>query len=281
MSLSLHLVARRVALLLLLASATMDSGWSRAAQQQTAPAQAPAESDTAPRIRPPQAGYRFPDGHAWIYSVEWRIFPAGMATLRTDAAGAERRVTASVDSVGAAALLYRVRDRFESFFDPATFCSHHIAKHTEEGSRRLETSIRFDSARQKAVLEEQNLRSGQSKRTEHEIPGCVTDVLSALYYLRTLPLEPGAVFMFPLNDGSRTVEVTARVEAREEIRTAAGTFSTVRVRPEAPEGTVRSHGQIWIWYSDDEQRIPVQMRARLFFGTLTFRLERVESKPVS
>jgi hypothetical protein len=68
------------------------------------------------------------------------------------------------------------------------------------------------------------------------------------------------------------------VEAREEIRTAAGTFSTVRVRPEAPEGTLRKRGQIWIWYSDDEQRIPVQMRARLFFGTLTFRLERMERR---
>ena len=230
-------------LLLLLVAPTAPSSLSAAAQQEAptaaAPAtQAPAESDTAPRIRPPQAGYRFPDGQTWMYSIEWRIFPAGVATLRTDAAGHERRVTASADSTGAAALLYRVRDRFESFFDPQTFCSHHIAKRIEEGLRRLETSIRFDSARHKAVLEEQNLRSGQSKVTEHEIPGCVTDVLSALYYLRTLPLEPGAVFMFPLNDGSRTVDVTVRVEAREEVRTTAGTFTTVRVRPEADRKSV-------------------------------------------
>jgi len=66
------------------------------------------------------------------------------------------------------------------------------------------------------------------------------------------------------------------VEGREEIKTDAGTFRTVRVQPSAGSGILKSRGKIWIWYSDDAAHIPVQMRARMFWGTLTFRLTRVE-----
>ena len=53
---------------------------------------------------------------------------------------------------------------------------------------------------------------------------------------------------------------------------------TIRVSPEASAGMLKNRGRIWIWYSDDARRIPVQMRARMFWGTLTFRLLRIEKK---
>ncbi len=236
-------------------------------------AEAPATNEPASEIRPPQHGHRFPNGETLVYQVDWRIFDAGVATLRTEAAGREQRVTASASSTGVVSLLYAVRDRFEAFLDPRTFCSRQIAKHTEEGYRRRETSIRFDAARRKSVLEEKNLKSGAVKKVENDTPACVTDVVSAIYYLRSLPLEPGDTYRFPLSDGGQTVDVRALVEDREEIQVPAGTFQTLRVGP-APE----ERGQVWIWYSDDASRLPVQMRARMVWGTLTFRLERIEQR---
>jgi hypothetical protein len=91
-------------------------------------------------------------------------------------------------------------------------------------------------------------------------------------------LQNGATYTFPLNDGGKTVDVTARVEAREQVKTEAGTFPTVRVQPEASSGVLKDRGRVWIWYSDDAAHIPVQMRARMFWGTLTFRLQRIERK---
>jgi hypothetical protein len=69
-----------------------------------------------------------------------------------------------------------------------------------------------------------------------------------------------------------------KAEAREEIKTPSGTYQTIRVQPVAESGVVKNKGEIWIWYSDDARHIPVQMRARLFWGTLTMRLTSVESK---
>ncbi|MGH9532055.1 MAG: DUF3108 domain-containing protein [Terriglobales bacterium] len=245
------------------------------AQEPVQPPAALQEPAAAPvaEIRPPQPGHRFPNGETWVYQVEWRIFDAGVATLRTEPAGREQRVTATASTTGVVSQLYAVRDRWESFFDPRTFCSRQISKHTEEGYRRLETSLRFDAARRKGVLEEKNLKTGATKKLESDTPACVTDVVSGLYYLRSLPLEPGETYTFPVSDGARTVNVSALVEDREEIQVPAGTFQTLRVGPAPNEP-----GQVWIWYSDDANRIPVQMRARMMWGTLTFRLERIEHR---
>jgi len=241
------------------------------------PASAPAPGDavSASGIHAP-AERHFTSGETYVYEVEWRLWKAGTATLRIEEAGSEQRVLAAADSTGVAALLYTVHDRFEAFFDRKTFCSRNLTKHTEEGFRRLQTSIRFDYARHKSVLEETNLRSNHPKKVENDIPDCVTDVISGIYYLGSQPLAPDAVYSFPLNDGGRTTQVEARVEAREEVKTPAGTFQTVRVQPRAGTGVLKDRGQVWIWYSDDAARIPVQMRARMFWGTLTFYLVRID-----
>jgi len=230
------------------------------------------------RIVPPPPSYPFPNGRTLSYDVEWRLLAAGTATFRLEASGGEERVTATADSSGVFSVLYPVHDRFEALFDPRTFCSIRISKHTEEGFRRFDTSIRFDYARHKSVLQEKNLKTGASKQDENEIPGCVTDVISGIFYLGSRPLQVGQTYTFPLNDGGKTNDVRARVEAREDVKTPAGTFHTLRVQPEATSGVVRNKGRIWIWYSDEPIPIPVQMRARLFWGTITFRLSRVEKK---
>ena len=245
-----------------------------AAAPASAPRQAVVSSTSA--IRPPAR--QLPSGEAYVYEVEWRLWKAGTATLRIEDAGTEHRVVASADSIGVAALLYTVHDRFEAFFDRKSFCSRNLTKQTEEGFRRFRTSIRFDYSRRKSVLEETNLRSNQSKTVENDIPDCVTDVISGIYYLGSQPLAPDATYSFPLNDGGRTTQVEARVEAREEVRTPAGSFQAIRVQPRAASGVLKDRGQVWIWYSDDAARIPVQMRARMFWGTLTFRLARIDRK---
>ena len=230
-------------------------------------------------IRPTPDNYRFPNGQMLHYTAEWRLWNAGVATIRMDAAGSEQKVSATADSVGFVSLLYKVTDRLESYFDNKSFCSNHIFKHSEEGLHKRETNIRFDNVRHRAVLDEKNLRNNQTKHTEQDIPPCVTDVLSAIFYVSSLPLDPGSIYTFPLNDGGTTVDVRVHVEGREEIKTDAGTFKTVRVQPESDSGVLKNRGKVWVWYTDDGAHIPVQMRARLFWGTLTIKLARVERPP--
>jgi hypothetical protein len=126
------------------------------------------------------------------------------------------------------------------------------------------------------VLDERNLRNGETKHQETDSPACVTDVLSGIYYLGAQRLEPGMSYLFPVNDGGKTVDVKAYVEGREEVKTDAGNFHTVRVAAYSDAGPLKGRGKIWLWYTDDASHLPVQMRSHLFWGTMTLRLTRLE-----
>jgi hypothetical protein len=248
-------------------------------QQPDKPASAkPAEANAFPPMPRPQAGYHPPVGQTFVYTAEWRVFNAGTATLRLEQNDQQGHVFATADAAGAVALLYHVRDRYESVFDLSNFCSKHISKSMEEGLRRVNATIDFDYQRDKSILDQKNLRKGDTKHAENDIPGCVTDVLSAFFYVGSLPLRPGVTISFPLNDGGKTVTVDVHGEAREKVQTPAGTFNTIRVQPDVPSGVLKSKGKLWIWYSEDPPQIPVRLRGRLFWGTVTFTLQRIDKK---
>ncbi len=227
------------------------------------------------QIAPPPRNYPFPDGRTYVYSVEWHLITAGTAVMKMEATGNERKVTASAESSGAVNIIFPVHDRFESRFDPRTFCSLSIFKHSEEGAHKRETSIHFDYARKKSTLDEKNLKTSETKHVENDLAGCATDVITGFYYLQSLPLQPGANYEFPISDGKTTI-VRATVDKREQIKVPAGTFPAVLVTAEATSGPLRSKGKVWVWYSEDPSHTPVQMRAKLGWGTLLFRLQRIE-----
>jgi hypothetical protein len=129
------------------------------------------------------------------------------------------------------------------------------------------------------VLDETNLRDNKRKHEENDIPPCVADVVSSPFYIASLPLAQNATYTFPLNDGGKTADVQVVVEGPEELKLPAGNFKTIRTRVTSNTGKLKDKGQIWVWFSDDARRLPVQMKARMFWGTLLFRLQKTEQKP--
>src|SRR5882757_841463 len=229
-----------------------------------------------PPLLPPAANFSFPAKQTLNYAVDWRVFPAGQATFHLEQAGTMQHVIATGESIGAVNLLFRVNDRFESYFNRTTGCPSSFAKQLQEGRRQITSTLRFMDGKQ--VLQEENLVSGISKSQEAPSPPCVTDLVAAIFYGGSQPLQPGASFHMPVAAPMRVVDVTMKAEAREQVVTLAGTFQTIRVQPVADSGVVKNRGNIWIWYTDDERHMPVQMRARLFWGTITMRLTSTSSK---
>ena len=223
-------------------------------------------------LAPPRAGFSFPQQQTLTYSVDWRVFPAGTAVLHFEAVGDRERLTASADTIGAINMLFHVSDHFQSTFDRQRGCTYEFDKQTVEGRRQVNSTLRLDYGQGKSILDEKNQVTGQTKHVETPIPGCITDLLTGIFYAASQPMTIGQNFVIPVVDAQRTVPVTMKVEGREEIKTTLGTFKTLRVHPSADAGVVKNRGNIWIWYTDDERHLPVQMRARLFWGTITFRL---------
>ncbi len=245
------------------------------------PAQTPAPALPASQpdqLAAPRPGFSFPQKQTLTYAVDWRVFPAGTAVIHFQADGDRERISATADTLGAINLIFRVDDHFQSDFDRQTGCSYDFNKQTVEGRRQINATLRLDYAQSKAVYDQKNLVTGQPRHVESPLHGCITDLLSGIFYSSSQPMELGHNFIIPVYDAQHTIPVTMKVEAREEIKTTLGTFKTIRVQPTADAGVVKNRGDIWIWYTDDDRHLPVQMRARLFWGTITFRLTGNENK---
>ncbi len=245
----------------------------------------------APLLSAPVAGYAFPQHQALTFTVDWRVFTAGRAVFQLDTQGNTLRVQASADTIGATNMIYQVIDRFQSSINTTTGCSGGFSKQTQEGRRKIQSDLTFTPGLAAPAprpgtapvlgnqsLTERNLLKNTSKKQDGQIPACAMDSLSGIFYIGSQSLQIGQDLHLPLADAMRTVAVTVKVEGREEIKTPAGTFQTVRVQPTADAGVVKNRGTITIWYTDDARHLPVQIRAKLFWGTLIFHLQSVETR---
>ncbi len=244
----------------------------------------------APPVLPPAPGYSFPQHQVLTYTVDWRVFTAGRAVFQTDLQNGAVKVQASADTIGATNMIYQVIDRFQSSFSAVSGCSSGFSKQTQEGRRKISSDLVFTPglaaapsvpgtpALGKQTLTERNLIRGTQKTQEGQIPACAVDSLSAIFYIGSQRLQQGQDIRLPLADAMRTVAVTVRVEGHEDVKVPAGVFGAIRVQPTADAGVVKNRGSITIWYSDDARHLPVQIRAKLFWGTITFRLLSTEGR---
>jgi hypothetical protein len=231
-----------------------------------------------PVLQPVPSNFEYPKHETLTFTVDWRVFTAGTAVFHLDVVNGVLKISATADSVGAVNMLFPVIDRFQSGFDVKTGCSTGFNKQIQEGRRKIASELTFDYAHGKQIQNERNLVKGTATHKEANVPACVTDSLASIFYTQSQPIVPGQTMYFPLADSMRTVTVGMKAEDREEIKTPAGAFQTIKVQATADEGIVKNRGSIWVWYTDDARHIPVQMQARLFWGTITFHLQSIDFK---
>jgi hypothetical protein len=93
---------------------------------------------------------------------------------------------------------------------------------------------------------------------------CAQDILSALYFVRTLNFQVGDTLQINLHDVSKSYPLKVKVNRRERVKVPAGQFDCLVVEPFLEsEGMFRSQGRIEIWLTDDERKIPVLMRSEI------------------
>ena len=230
---------------------------------------------------PQEKALPFKPGERLNYDVTWSIFPAGTVSTTLRSEGQESKdnytVTTTAQSQGFVSLLFSVQNEFRSFFNPRTLCSEKISKKINEGRRHKETEIVFDSKRKRAILEERDLTKPNEplKHAENEIPSCVEDVVTAFYYLRRQDFQIGKPLHLPVNDGAKTYDVTLDVQAREGIQTPLGNRSAIRVEPKVFSGLFKRKGRMLVWFSDDDQHLPLRIKFMTVVGNITATLRSV------
>jgi hypothetical protein len=222
-------------------------------------------------------------GEKLTYDITWSVFHGGevTSTLRSGGAPDTYDVTTTARSAGVVSLLINVNDELHSFFNAQTLCSQRITKKINEGTRHKDTLIVFDYIRRLALLDERDLSlpGAPAKHAENEIPPCVEDVVTGYYYLRRQHLEIGHTIELPVNDGSKTQQVVVEVQAREKVQTPLGTFDAFRVEPKVFNSLFKRKGRMLIWFSADDQQLPLRIKAMISLGSITGVLRSVSHVP--
>lgn len=230
------------------------------------------------RIVPPAAGYSF--RHVdYVYSVQWGFFHAGTSSVHLESTKNGVHVTATADSSGMPDKFFKVHDRFDASVDPRTFCTSQVQKRNEEGLHRRELTITLDYQHGKSHVDLKDLKTSETRHTDLDIPSCVTDVISGFFYVASRPLTLGYSEVFPVNDNGRTSDVKITVEGHDTIKNPAGQFQTLRVKAEPVAGAMKGKGVLWVWFTDDARRAPVQMKSKLAFATFLFQLQQMSPPP--
>ncbi len=215
-----------------------------------------------------------PGGTTLYYSVDWRLIRAGSAKLVIPSKGP---VSLTLESVGLVSKLYKVDDRYTATHD-AGFCATSATMLSSEGKRRRETKVTFDRERKKAsYLEKDLVKNANVRVDEIDVPACVQDIIGGLMQLRTMKIDVGHSGQIPMSDGKKFAQVRLEAQAREELKTTAGTFKTIRYEAFLFGGVIYQRpARVFVWVSDDARRVPVQIRVRLqlAIGTITLSLEK-------
>lgn len=214
------------------------------------------------------------------YAIEWRLIRAGTARLTWNPLREDLRVAKlHLASTGLVSKLFPVDDRYVANFQ-GEGCPTDIWSLTNEGDRRRETKITFDpSARRASYLEKDLSKNTVLLSTQLTVPECAFDILGGLHRLREIHLEPGQATQFPVTNGKKLVSARIEAQEREEIKTPLGTFKTVRHEAFLFNNVLfQRKGRLFIWLTDDERRLPVQIRVQmqLHIGTVTLSLEKEE-----
>lgn len=223
-----------------------------------------------------------PSKEVLSYNIEWRLVTAGKARMEWTATPPPHggyQVNVHVESVGLVSKLFKVEDDYRSTVGSA-LCVQSSELTSHEGSRRRATRITFDSESRKASYLERDLAKNTVLNSQEiDIPECVHDVVGGIYFLRTLNLEPGQSTEVPVSDGKKSVTAKVEAQQREDIKTPAGTFKTLRYEIYLFDNVLyRRSAHLNVWVTDDRRRLPVQVRVRMQFtiGTITLQLSSTE-----
>jgi hypothetical protein len=224
-----------------------------------------------------------------VADIKFRASRTPVATKAEEPADANPYAltfTADVSSKGFFARLFNLkfRERVESTVEPVSFTVQKTTILDEQGKRVRETEATFDRSKGKMTwtLRDPNNPAAEPRRAITDFSGQLQDVLSAIYFIRTQPLQVGRSFEIFIGDGGKVYKIPVKVVEKKRMKTVLGRVDVLRVNPElfGPERLIdEEKGEFSIWVTADARHIPVGGRVKTDYGTFDIKLKKVITEP--
>ncbi|MGE3153721.1 MAG: DUF3108 domain-containing protein [Nitrospiraceae bacterium] len=218
---------------------------------------------------PSRALHPFTVGERLTYRLSWLGVTAGTAALGVEGAESiqERPIIKLVTTARSSPWItrfYPVDNRVESWVDAESLVPQRMTFHRREGKRKNDFEYRFHHEQGKVSV----VKDGQP--AELEIPAGTQDALSCLYFARAfVPLIPGQAVVLNVHHDKKTYKLELLVEGIDHLEGPWGKQEAVRVLAVMPfQGIFLNEGNVRVWFSNDDRRIPLMMKAKVIIGSV-------------
>jgi hypothetical protein len=217
----------------------------------------------------------FSKGEKFVYDVGWGPISAGYVILETamDPSTGQCVVVGKGMTNGFFSPFYKVRDYIRTTLDPRGIYPFYFEQHLREGRYRADRWEIFDQAHSKVYTHNNDTEAVSA-------PPFVQNYFSLIAYVRSLPFSPGDSFYTDCFVHTKSYRIMSHCIARKPVEVAAGTFNCLLVKPVlVGEGRVfTKKDEIRLWLTDDAYKMPVMVKAKIRFGSITARLIWYERK---
>jgi Protein of unknown function (DUF3108) len=228
----------------------------------------PAQPATT-ELHPVFAPVPFVVGEELVFHATLGVLPAGTARMRVEGLDTVRgrvayHVTFAIDG---GVPFFRVHDRYDSWIDVETLSSLRHRQHVSEGRYKRNTTYEIFPERAEFQKDDEPVQPSVSNPLDDG---------SFIYAVRAAGIRVGETRRDDryFRPDRNPVVLTGLRE--DTVSVGAGTFATTVVRPTIKTGGIFSeNGEAQVWFSNDERRLPVQVKTKFSRFSLTLSLQSV------
>jgi hypothetical protein len=171
-------------------------------------------------------------------------------------------VTASGSSNNSYDWIFKVRDKYETFFDTATLQPYKFIRNVNEGSYKKHEDVTFNQKTNTAI----------TNKGVFTVPNCIQDVISAVYYMRNIDFskyKKDDKIPFDMFLDNEVYHLYLRYMGKETVKTKYGKFKAIKFKPLLVKGELFEGGEkMTVWVSDDLNHLPLRIESPIAVGSI-------------
>lgn len=214
----------------------------------------------------------FKVGEQLSYRLKYGFFTAAEADLKVENTDIKYdghpayHIVVEGKTAGSFDVFYKVRNRYESYVDQKTLLPYYYAENRHEGSWNHSDKVTFNHETDKIT----------ANKGTYPYTGKVFDFVSAYYFARTIDISKMHVgdkfeLKYFLDDGINSLGIT--YVGKERVTCSMGTFNCLKFNPTIIPGRIfKKNSKLYLWITDDDNRIPVKAQVEVILGSITMDL---------
>lgn len=220
----------------------------------------------------------FESGEWLKFRAHYGFVNAGFATMEVQEVVLNQKqvfhVIGKGYTTGMSRFFFKVDDLYESYFDKATGFPYQFVRKIDEGGYTKNQEGFFNQTTNKITVKDYKNKTEKT----FSYPKAAQDIVSSFYYLRNYPnidkLKVGEAVAIDMFFDDETTKFKLKFLGREDITTKFGVVSTMIFRPLVQSGRVfKEKESLTIWISNDQNKIPLRIKAELAVGSFKADLE--------